>query len=205
MAEDVVGDLVGEPLAVVARERRSPPRAAAGCRRRRARAARSGSIVTLKSCGPSSPITARWTRFLSSANGSRAPCGRAGRAVARRSWSSISSSSRRDAGVRELVRCSVVRADGCRSSLPVERGELSERCGGLRLGPRRATIGTPSLTARGISRSLGTRTSGSRPSTRDDVAVGDADPAVGPVEDERDHAPARSPSARASRARASCS
>ena len=33
------------------------------------------------------------------------------------------------------------------------------------------TIGTPSLTARGISRSLGTRISGSRPRTRDDVVV----------------------------------
>ena len=30
-----------------------------------------GSIVTLKSCGPRSPITARWTWVFSSANGSR--------------------------------------------------------------------------------------------------------------------------------------
>ena len=38
-----------------------------------------GSMLTLKSCGPRSPMTARWTRFLSSENGSCPVAGATGR------------------------------------------------------------------------------------------------------------------------------
>ena len=96
-----------------------------------------GSIVTLNSCGPRSPITARWTWVFSSANGSRVPWLSVGRVVVRRSWSSISSSSRRGVGAREapslpLVPDELLRHAACRE----ERCELAERCRGLRRGLR---------------------------------------------------------------------
>ena len=51
---------------------------------------------------------------------------------------------------------------------------------------RERTIGTPSLTARGISRSEGMKTSGSLPEDGDDVVLADADARVGSVQDELD-------------------
>ena len=79
-AERVVGDLVDEPLAVGHRRARAPRRGGRGPRRGRARAARRGSIVGGRSCGPSSAMTAAWTRSRSSANassgGRREPGGR---------------------------------------------------------------------------------------------------------------------------------
>ena len=72
VAEDVVGDL----LVMRSRSSRESVVSPARCRRMstttRSRSA-AGSIETLYNWGPSSPITVRWTRFLSSANGSRAP------------------------------------------------------------------------------------------------------------------------------------
>ena len=70
--EDVVGDLADQALAIGARDRRSRARAARGCRRCTRSRMTTGFSRALNSCGPRSPITARWTRFLISANGSPA-------------------------------------------------------------------------------------------------------------------------------------
>ena len=65
MAENVVRDLRDESLAVGARDARFPRQVVgwvlSTCSRKP-----TGSMWTLKSCGPSSPITAMWTRFLTS-------------------------------------------------------------------------------------------------------------------------------------------
>ena len=136
VAEDVVGDLLAETLAVVARQRRLGGR----CRRMstltRSRSA-PGSIATLKSCGPSSPMTARWIGFFSSANGSRFPWPPAvGRS--RRSWSSIFlPSSRRGVAVPPVAAGSVAVATAA-SSIAGRRVvcERDERLGSLGLRAR---------------------------------------------------------------------
>ena len=71
----------------------------------------------------------------------------------------------------------------------VQVGKRVERLAG---SERRAAmeIGSPSLTERTMSRWLGTRTSGARPSICDDVRVRDADVGVGAVE-HHPHAVAR--------------
>ena len=69
VSEDVVGDLLAQPAAVLPRDPRlrarwvsmSPSRARAGL---------SGPCSASNSCGPSAPITAIWIRFLTSANSS---------------------------------------------------------------------------------------------------------------------------------------
>src|SRR3954447_1944322 len=48
-----------------------------------------GSMWTLNSCGPRSPMTERWTVFLRSENGSDGPCATSGREVVSLSCSSI--------------------------------------------------------------------------------------------------------------------
>ena len=121
--------------------------------------------VRLKSCGPSSPITARWMRFFISANGScRAGC-------VDRPWHAAESfvelhlsPSVRESRRRRLAR--LARPLGCAA---VRRGNASaarRTPSPPRTWRSTSAIGLPSLTERAISRSLGTSTSGAPPDDR---------------------------------------
>ena len=94
-------------VAVVAREAGLLGQVGVDVRRRPARAAWPSSRSVRESCGPSSPITARWTRFLTL--GERIDRGRCVAAAAgrleSRSWSSIMPSLRAGGGARGPGAC----------------------------------------------------------------------------------------------------
>ena len=138
-------------------------------------------MLTLKSCGPRSPITSRWTAFFSSANGSVAPAGAAaccGRVGERRSWRSIYAlrpNSRRPPRARSSPA----------GSPSISIGELPECLG--RLGLRLRDQDRLALVDRTRDVPVARHEDvGLAAHDRDDVVVGDADAAVGPVEDELD-------------------
>ena len=121
----------------------------------------SASSVTLKICGPSAPITCRCTEFFSSANGSPFGPGAVPAAAVQTLVQIHLAPPPEHEPAPAGQACLGRRAHGFRRA--------SERGFGTRCWPRTSgfavTMGTPSLTASEISRSLGTYTSGSRPST----------------------------------------
>ena len=154
---------------------------ARGCRRSRARAAPPASMLALKSCGPSSPITREVDAVLDLREGSARGAAIAGRRRPRgaRAVPSRPSSAQPPAAARGRGRR--------RAPLPARscRRARGRPCAASRRG-RASTIGAPSLTERGMSRSLGTSTSGVAAEDRRDVLARDADVGVRAVEHELD-------------------
>ena len=147
-----------------------------------------GSTAMSKSCGPSSVITLHVDEVLQL--GERLLLGglrvAGARVAVSRSWSSIYAFLPKSFRFDPAAGCAV-------DSAPAPGGDA--RCRSLRAAetPRRpptagraVTIGMPSLTARGISRSLGTKHVGRRAEHGVDVALADADAAVRAVEHEAD-------------------
>ena len=165
VAEDVVGDLGGEPLAVVARRCRAPAARCCGCRRAPARAAppgRSSDVEELRAeladHREVDAVLELGERDRAGRSARRPCCGEALVEIHR----TPSSRSRRFAPAGASA--------GCRRGRPRRRARrmcVRERAGTPRAASEsarcRARSASPSLTERGISRSLGTRTSGSRP------------------------------------------
>ena len=116
-----------------------------------------GSIAMLKSCGPSSEMTDMWTRFLSSAKGS---CSRAGRlSLEIRSWSSMtclpSEEPARASAASSRPLATRAAASTEADASPMTRSARRPNASAGSDWGRATTIGMPSLTVRGISRSEG--------------------------------------------------